>query len=155
MEHSLKISATIITFNEEKKIEKCLRSLLAVADEIVVVDSYSSDATETICRQYPVTFLKRPFDGYISQKNYAAEQASHDHVLSLDADEALSDKLRDSILAVKGDWDVNCDGYSFNRFNNYCGKWIRFCGWYPDRKIRLCDWPTGPTERNQSRSKHW
>jgi glycosyltransferase involved in cell wall biosynthesis len=139
MEHAVKISATIITFNEEKKIEKCLQSLLGVADEIIVVDSYSQDATEAICREYPLTFLKRPFDGYISQKNYAVEQASHDHVLSLDADEVLSDRLKDSILAVKARWDVKQDGYSFNRFNNYCGKWIRFCGWYPDRKIRLWD----------------
>lgn len=139
MEHSLKISATIITFNEEKKIERCLQSLLPVADEIVVVDSYSTDQTENLCRKYPVKFLKRPFDGYVSQKNYAAEQASYDYVLSLDADEALSDELRDSIMTVKAGWDINCDGYSFNRFNNYCGKWIRFCGWYPDRKIRLWD----------------
>lgn len=134
----VKISATIITFNEEKKIEKCLQSLLGVADEMVVVDSYSSDRTEAICARYPVVFIRNSFGGYIAQKNYAMEQASHDFILSLDADEVLSEQLRASILAVKADWG-DTDGYSFNRFNNYCGKWIHFCGWYPDRKIRLWD----------------
>ena len=138
MGNPVKISATIITFNEEKKIEKCLDSLLGVADEIIVVDSFSSDDTEAICSRYPVVFIRRAFEGYIAQKNYAVEQASYDHILSLDADEVLSEKLKASILAVKGSWGV-VDGYAFNRFNNYCGKWIHFCGWYPDRKIRLWD----------------
>lgn len=138
MAEAIKISATIITFNEEKKIEKCLQSLQGVADEIVVVDSFSTDRTEEICRHYPVTFIKNAFDGYIAQKNFAVAQASHDHILSLDADEVLSDKLRDSVLQVKAEWG-DCGGYAFNRFNNYCGKWIHFCGWYPDRKVRLWD----------------
>jgi glycosyltransferase involved in cell wall biosynthesis len=135
---AVKISATVITFNEEKKIERCLKSLMGVADEIVVVDSYSTDQTAAICARYPVVFIKNTFHGYIAQKNYAVEQASNDYILSLDADEVLSDKLKTSILAVKSGWG-NYDGYSFNRFNNYCGKWIHFCGWYPDRKIRLWD----------------
>lgn len=138
METAVKISATIITFNEEKKIERCLKSLQGIADEIVVVDSFSTDATAEICARYPVVFLQNPFGGYIAQKNYAMERAAHDHVLSLDADEVLSEELKASILAVKEQWG-DCDGYAFNRFNNYCGKWIRFCGWYPDRKIRLWD----------------
>ena len=138
MTDAVKISATIITFNEEKKIERCLQSLLGVADEIVVVDSFSTDETAAICARYPVVFIRNVFGGYIAQKNYAVEQASYDCILSLDADEVLSDELRASILAVKADWG-NYDGYSFNRFNNYCGKWIHFCGWYPDRKIRLWD----------------
>ncbi|MGC1243150.1 MAG: glycosyltransferase family 2 protein [Chryseosolibacter sp.] len=138
MADSVKISATIITFNEEKKIEKCLQSLMGVADEIVVVDSLSTDNTAGICAHYPVVFIKNPFPGYVAQKNFAMDQASHDHILSLDADEVLSEELKESILAVKADWG-NFDGYSFNRFNNYCGKWIHFCGWYPDRKIRLWD----------------
>jgi glycosyltransferase involved in cell wall biosynthesis len=138
MAAAVKISATIITFNEDKKIERCLQSLMGVADEIVVVDSYSTDQTADICARYPVVFIRNTFDGYIAQKNYAVRQASHDYVLSLDADEVLSDRLKASILAVKSDWGPY-DGYSFNRFNNYCGKWIHFCGWYPDRKIRLWD----------------
>ena len=138
MADSVKISATIITFNEEKKVERCLQSLLGVADEIIVVDSFSSDATEMICAGYPVVFMKRDFEGYIAQKNFAVRQASYDFILSLDADEVLSERLKESILAVKASWG-NCDGYAVNRLNNYCGKWIRFCGWYPDRKIRLFD----------------
>jgi glycosyltransferase involved in cell wall biosynthesis len=138
MADAIKISATIITFNEQKKIEKCLQSLLGVADEILVVDSFSTDGTEEICRRYPVTFIKNGFEGYIAQKNYAVAQASYDHILSLDADEVLSDKLKSSILGVKEDWGL-WGGYAFNRFNNYCGKWIHFCGWYPDRKVRLWD----------------
>lgn len=138
MESAVKISATIITFNEEKKIERCLQSLQGVADEIIVVDSFSTDRTEEICAKHGVTFIKRAFPGYIAQKNFAMERASYDHILSLDADESLSDELKSSILKVKAAWG-RYDGYAFNRFNNYCGKWIHFCGWYPDRKIRLWD----------------
>lgn len=138
MADSVKISATIITFNEEKKIERCLQSLMGIADEIVVVDSFSTDDTAAICARYPVTFIRNVFPGYIAQKNFAMDKASNDHILALDADEVLSDELKASIRAVKADWG-NYDGYAFNRFNNYCGKWIRFCGWYPDRKIRLWD----------------
>ena len=138
MAEPVKISATIITFNEEKKIERCLQSLLAVDDEIIVVDSFSTDSTSEICRRYPVVFIQRAFEGYVAQKNFAIDRASFDHILALDADEVLSEELRNSILKVKADWGSN-GGYSFNRFNNYCGKWIRFCGWYPDRKIRLWD----------------
>ena len=137
MTQKIKISATIITFNEEKKIEPCIQSLLEVADEIIVVDSCSTDATESICRQYPVTFISHPFEGYVAQKNYALRKASYDHILSLDADERLSDELKESILKIKNDWG-HVDGYAVNRFNNYCGKWMRFSGWY-ERKIRLWD----------------
>jgi glycosyltransferase involved in cell wall biosynthesis len=134
----VKISATIITLNEEKKIEDCLQSLVGVADEIIVVDSGSHDQTEKICAKYAVRFIMNPFEGYIAQKNYALTQSSYNYILSLDADERLSDELRSSILKAKDNWgDVG--GYAVNRFNNYCGKWIRFCGWYPDRKIRLWD----------------
>jgi glycosyltransferase involved in cell wall biosynthesis len=133
----IKISATIITFNEERKIEPCIQSLLDVADEIIVVDSCSTDQTEAICRQYPVTFISHPFEGYVAQKNYAMRQATHDYILSLDADERLSEELKNSILKIKDDWG-KIDGYAVNRFNNYCGKWMRFSGWY-ERKIRLWD----------------
>lgn len=132
-----KISATIITFNEEKNIERCLKSLQDVADEIVVVDSYSTDKTEEICSKYHVKFFKNPFEGHIEQKNYAITLATYPHILSLDADEALSPKLKESILKVKNNWSA--DGYYFNRMTNYCGKWIKHSGWYPDRKLRLWD----------------
>jgi len=134
----VRISATIITFNEEKKIEPCIRCLLTIADEIVVVDSCSTDRTREICSKYPVRFITRPFEGYVAQKNFAVEQATYDYILSLDADERLSEELQQSILAVKDNWN-GVDGYACNRFNNYCGKWMYFSGWYPERKIRLFD----------------
>ena len=96
-----KISAVIITYNEELFIEKCLSSIDGVADEIIVVDSFSTDGTEEICKKYNVKFVKHKFEGYRDQKNYALTLASHNNILSLDADEALSDKLRESILGIK------------------------------------------------------
>jgi glycosyltransferase involved in cell wall biosynthesis len=130
-----KISAVIITYNEEMFIGKCLASLEGVADEIVVVDSFSTDSTEEICKKYNVRFVKHAFEGFRDQKNYALKIATYRNILSLDADEALSDKLRESILAIKDNWKY--DSYVFNRRNNYCGKWIQHSGWYPDRQLRL------------------
>ncbi len=133
----VQISAVIITYNEERNIERCLRSLEGIADEIVVVDSYSTDNTELLCKPFNVRYLQHPFLGYMQQKSWATEQAVFDYILSLDADEQLSDELRDSILEAKNNWKA--DGYSFNRLTNYIGKWIRHCGWYPDAKLRLWD----------------
>jgi glycosyltransferase involved in cell wall biosynthesis len=141
----IKISATIITFNEEKKIESCLKSLVGVADEIIVIDSHSTDQTEAICRKYPVTFITHPFSDYVAQKNFAVSKASHDIILALDADERLSEELRTSILEVKANWGT-AHGYIVKRFNNYCGKWMHFSGWYPERKIRLWDRRQGQWE---------
>lgn len=129
------ISAVIITFNEEKYIGRCLSSLEGIADEIIVVDSFSTDMTEEICSRHNVKFSRHKFDGYIEQKNYAMSLALNPWVLSLDADEALSEELKRSILNIKD--SLNVDGYVFNRLNNYCGKWIRHSRWYPDRHIRL------------------
>lgn len=131
----MKISVVIITFNEELNIRRCLKSVLPVADEIVVVDSFSADKTEAICREFNVRFIQNAFHGHIEQKNFAVTQASHDFVLSLDADEALSDTLRDDILQVK--LNGKGDAYAFNRLNNYCGTFIYHGVWYPDRKLRL------------------
>jgi len=133
----VRISAVIITFNEERNIRRCLESLDGVADEIVVVDSYSADRTGEICREFGARFIRHRFFGHIEQKNWAILQASYPHILSLDADEVLSDELRASILRVKGNWTY--DGYQFNRLTNYCGKWIRHTSWYPSRKLRLWD----------------
>jgi len=129
------LSVVIITFNEENNIERCLRSVMNIADEIIVVDSLSTDSTELKCNQFNVRFIKHEWEGYSAQKNWADQQASNPYVLSLDADEALSDQLRNSILEEKKDWKY--DSYSFNRHTNYCGKWINHSGWYPDCKIRL------------------
>jgi len=133
----IKITAVIITFNEEKNIERCLDSLKNLVDEIVVVDSFSKDKTEEICMKYNVKFVQHAFEGHIEQKNWAISQATYPHILSLDADEALDESLRKSILKVKENWTH--DGYSMNRLTNYCGKWIHHCGWYPDCKLRLWD----------------
>jgi glycosyltransferase involved in cell wall biosynthesis len=131
------LSVVIITLNEEKNIERCISSVLDFADEIVIVDSISTDRTREICLKYPVKFIEQPFLGYIEQKNKALEFASYPHVLSLDADEAVSDELKASIKKVKENWQA--DGYYFNRLTNYCGKWIRHTDWYPDKKLRLFD----------------
>jgi glycosyltransferase involved in cell wall biosynthesis len=130
-----KISAVIITYNEELFIGKCLASIDGIADEIVVVDSFSTDATEEICKNYNVRFIKHAFEGYRDQKNFAIQLASNKNILSLDADEAISDQLRESILSIKDKWEY--DGYLFNRRNNYCGRWIHYSEWYPDRQLRL------------------
>ncbi len=132
-----KLSVVIITFNEEKNIGRCLESLKGIADDIVVVDSFSIDRTEDIVKSYGGRFIRHPFEGHIEQKNWAITQAKYPHILSLDADEVLSPRLKDSILEVKEDWKV--DGYYFNRLTNYCGKWIRHTSWYPARKMRLWD----------------
>ncbi len=136
MSHSVKISAVIITLNEARHIRACIASLQPVADEIVVVDSFSTDATPAICREMGVRFLQHPFEGHIEQKNYAMEQATHDYILSLDADERVSPNMAKAIAEAKQNWAA--DGYAFNRLNNYCGQWLRHA-WYPDRKIRLWD----------------
>lgn len=131
----IKISAAIITFNEAHNIERCITSLLPVADEIFVVDSYSTDATKEICLRLGARFVENPFQGHIQQKNFALENATHQWVLSLDADEALTPALQQSILTVKD--NPLFDGYRLNRLTNYCGHWVKHCGWYPDTKIRL------------------
>lgn len=131
------ISGVIITLNEERNIERCILSIINVVDEIVVVDSFSTDRTEEICQKYNVRFIKQKFLGYIEQKNFALTQASNNYVLSLDADEALSEILKNSIINIKNNW--NADGYYFNRLTNYCGKWIKHNSWYPDPKLRLFD----------------
>lgn len=133
----IKLSAVIITFNEEQNIARCIASLRNVADEIVVLDSFSTDRTPEICRENGVQFFQHAFDGHIQQKNRVITMASYSHCLSVDADEVLSPELEKSILEVKHHFTA--DGYSFNRLNWYCGKWIRHCGWYPDRKLRLWD----------------
>ncbi len=129
------LSAVIITFNEERNIDRCLTSLEGIADELIVVDSFSTDRTEAICKEHGVKFIQHAFEGHIEQKNFALAQASYDYVISLDADEAITPKLRESILAIKDDWSH--DAYSFNRLTNYCGHWVRYCGWYPDKKLRI------------------
>ena len=142
----IQLSVVIITYNEERNIGRCLASVKGIADDIVVVDSFSKDKTEAICRDFGARFISHAFEGHIEQKNWAITQARFPIVLSLDADEALSEELSKSILEVKHNWETNgVLGYELNRLTNYCGSWIKHCGWYPDRKLRLFD----------SRFGHW
>lgn len=132
-----KLSVVIITRNEEKNIGRCIDSVKDIADDIVVIDSFSMDKTEEICTSKGARFIQHAFEGHIEQKNYALQYSEFDHVLSLDADEALDETLRKVIAEVKENWGY--DGYEMNRLTNYCGTWIKHCGWYPDRKLRLFD----------------
>lgn len=133
----ISLSVVIITFNEEKNIERCIDSVKDLADEVVVVDSFSTDNTKGLCLSRGAKFIEHRFEGFTAQKNFALAQAAHDFILALDADEYLSPELKRSIMATKSRWDA--DGFSMNRLNSYAGKWIKSCGWYPDRKIRLWD----------------
>lgn len=131
----IKISAIIITQNEERNIGRCIDSIKSVVDEIVVIDSYSTDHTCDIAIEKGARVVKHPFKTHIDQKNYAITQALYDIVLSLDADEYLSETLTRSILEVKENWQF--EAYRMNRLSSYGGKWIRHGNWYPDQKIRL------------------
>ena len=130
-----KISACIISLNEENKIEDCLKSLAGVADEIIVVDSHSTDKTLQIAAKYTQNVIQQAFLGYAAQKNLAVGKARFDWILSLDCDERLSPQLRASILAIKDTLDRH-DAYEMARKTFYVYRWMNHC-WYPDRKIRL------------------
>lgn len=132
-----KISATIITLNEEKNIERCIKSLDGIADEVIVLDSFSTDNTEAICRKLGVRFLQNEFKGYGDQKQKAVDAARYDFIVSLDADECLSEELRAALIKYKPLLGKEYDGFTVNRRNNYRGKWIRYSGWYPDKKSRI------------------
>lgn len=133
-----KITATIITYNEADRIELCLKSLQGVADEIIVVDSFSSDNTTEICQRYDCIITQRRFNGYGAQKQYAVSLSTNSYILSIDADEFLDEELRQSIMALKAE-GFSHRIYSLNRINYYCDVPIRHCGWQPDRPIRLFD----------------
>jgi glycosyltransferase involved in cell wall biosynthesis len=131
------LSVIIITFNEEANIGRCIRSVRKVADEVVVLDSYSTDNTVMIARELGATVHFERFRGYIGQKNLATQLASHNYILSLDADEALDDDLIASILQAKKKFSARV--FSMNRSTNFCGRFIRHGLWYPDKKTRLFD----------------
>jgi glycosyltransferase involved in cell wall biosynthesis len=130
-----KISATLITFNEEDNIREALESLKWV-DEIVVVDAHSQDKTVHIARQYTDKIFVQTWKGYVEQKNYAIKKASFDWILSLDADERVTDELREEIERLRTT-GVACDGYFVPRKTFYLGRWIKHCGWYPNYQLRL------------------
>lgn len=132
-----KISIVIICLNEEKNIGRCLDSVKDIADEIIVLDSFSTDKTVSIAEEKGARVVQETFKGYIQQKNRAIELATHNYVLSLDADEALDSLLIDSISKAREKF--TSPAYRMNRYSNYCGKFIRHGSWYPDAKIRLFD----------------
>jgi glycosyltransferase involved in cell wall biosynthesis len=129
------ISAVIITFNEEKNIERCIRSLKGVVDEIVIWDSFSTDQTKKLSQQLGAVVYDAPWEGYSVAKNKANNAAKGDFILSIDADEELSPELRRSLMKIKP--SLKDDAYIFTRINNYCGTWIKHSGWYPEYKTRL------------------
>lgn len=131
------LSVVIITFNEEKNIKRCIESVALVAEEIIVIDSFSNDKTIEIALALGAKVIQSPFTGYISQKNKAINESANDYVLLLDADEFLSDELAASILREKGNFIYKA--YSMKRCNIFRGKYIRHGLWYPDRKLRLFD----------------
>lgn len=133
----MKITATIITFNEAENIRAACESV-AWADEILVVDSLSTDATREIAADRGARVIARVWPGFAAQKQFAAEAATHDWVLSLDADERVSDKLRASIIKLKESDETRlADGYRIARRSFYMGRWIIGGGWYPDYQLRL------------------
>ncbi|GMT41845.1 MAG: glycosyl transferase [bacterium] len=128
------VSAAIIAFNEEDKIADCVKSV-AFADEIVVVDSHSSDRTREIAASLGAKVIERDWPGHIEQKNFALSKTTNDWVICLDADERISQKLKDEIL-LELEWPT-ADGYYIPRRVFYINRWIKRCGWYPAPKVRL------------------
>ena len=140
------ISAVIITYNEEHIIARSIDSLRRVADEVIVIDSFSTDRTIEICKEKGAVVLQNKFEGYKTQKNFAVTKAKYEWILSIDADEVLSNELIDSLLKWRKNHKFSNDvssqpslpaGYFVSRRTDYCGKWVNFGGWYPDKKLRL------------------
>ena len=140
------ISAVIITYNEEHIIARSIDSLRRVADEVIVIDSFSTDRTIEICKEKGAVVLQNKFEGYKTQKNFAVSKAKYEWILSIDADEVLSNELIDSLLKWRKNHKFSNDvssqpslpaGYFVSRRTDYCGKWVNFGGWYPDKKLRL------------------
>jgi glycosyltransferase involved in cell wall biosynthesis len=129
------ISTVVLTKNEEKNIERCLKSVIGISREIVVVDSGSEDRTVELAGKYTDRIFFNPWPGFSAQRTFALTKTSCDWVLWIDADEELSEKLAGEIASL----DFSRDGYHIPRLVHYLGKWIRHCGWYPDYTLRLFD----------------
>jgi glycosyltransferase involved in cell wall biosynthesis len=129
------LSVVVITYNESKHIKRCLDSVQDIANEIIVIDSGSTDNTVVIAQSCGTKVVHQDWLGYGEQKNFANSLTQNDWILSLDADEALSSELKEEIIVELK--NPRFKVYSMNRCNRYCGKWLRFSGWYPDTKLRL------------------
>jgi glycosyltransferase involved in cell wall biosynthesis len=147
-----KISACVLAFNEEKKIARCLESLVW-CDEIVVLDSFSTDRTVDICRHYTEHVYQREWLGYVGQRNTVRTFAQHPWVLFMDSDEEMSPALRDEIAEALGSGSSKYVGYEFPRQVYYLGRWIRHGEWYPDVKLRLFKKEFGRTEGQEPHDK--
>lgn len=134
----MNLSVAIITFNESQNIERCINSVKAIADDIVVIDSYSTDNTAELAKELGARVILQKFLGHIEQKNFAISKAQYPFILSLDADEAIDEKLKQEIITLKNTIKI-ADGYIINRHNNYCGQWINHGAWKSDLKLRLWD----------------
>lgn len=130
-----KIAIVIITFNEESIIEECILAAKKVANEIIIIDSFSKDRTKEICLQHEVNFIEQKWLGYAAQKNFGASKAKNDWILSLDADEILSDDFVQNLKNISAFEKGKI--YKINRLNKYCGKWIKHGRWYPEWRNRL------------------
>ena len=128
-----KISTIVITFNSEATIEKCLKSAMSISDEIIIVDSFSTDRTVEICKNYTKKIFTHKWLGYSKQKEIAVEKAVNSWILWIDSDEELSSELIFEIQSL----NFSCTAYYLNRKNYYLNRWINHCGWYPDYIIRL------------------
>jgi glycosyltransferase involved in cell wall biosynthesis len=130
------LTVTIITLNEERNLPRALASVAGLADEVVVVDSGSTDRTRALARAQGARVVERGFTDYSEQKNFAAAQASNDWILSLDADEELSPELQQAVQEWKGS-PPDAAAYGVQRRAHYIDRWINHSGWYPDPKLRL------------------
>ncbi len=133
----IQLSVVVITYNEEENIERCLRSIVSIADEILLVDSFSTDNTVAIAESMGARVVQNPFKGFIQQRSFAVKNAKYDHILALDADEVVSAELLESLKAAKQNWTHDC--FYNNRLNKFGKRWIRHGAWYPDRKMRFFD----------------
>ncbi|MBI4404699.1 MAG: glycosyltransferase family 2 protein [Deltaproteobacteria bacterium] len=132
----MKISAVIVAYNEEHNIVRCLKSL-QFCDEIVVVDSFSEDKTRELAASLSPRIVTHQWEGYVNQKNFAVRLATNEWVLSLDADEEVSEELSKEIQQTLSKECVSCSGFSIPRKTFHSGRWIRYGGWYPNRLVRL------------------
>ncbi len=129
------LSVSIITKNEEKNIARCLKSV-QWADEVIVVDSFSADKTIEIAKQFNVTIIQREWEGFAKQKKFALDSVSHNWALSLDADEEVTEELKNEILEILSS-ETKFDGYEIPRKSFFLGQWMKYGGWYPGYQLRL------------------
>ncbi len=130
------LSIVIITYNEEVTIARCIDSVRAIADEIIVLDSFSTDKTVAIAKEKGAKIIQEKFQGFTAQKNLVISHSSHQYIFSIDADEVVSEELLHSIQIQKQK-DFPADAYEMNRLNFFGPRAIKTCGWYPDTKVRL------------------